>query len=335
MIWEMSLICSIAGLAVGLALLAWSADLFVENAASLARRCGLSTFVVGMFIIGFGTSMPELMVSLFSSLENDPGIALGNAYGSNIANILLILGVSACMRPLSVAASARRLEMPILLAVTVLSYLLLMDGRLVRAESLVLLAIFALWCASSGIGHAGSSDAADSAQAPSREPAGGRWRMVALILVGLVALVGSSRLLVVSAVSLAIAAGVPELVVGLSVVAVGTSLPELASSIAAMAKGEDDMAVGNVIGSNIFNALIVVGVAGVVRPLAGGAATDTIAEVLARDFPAMAASIVLLMVFSMRRGSKGESSLGRAHGVAFLICYAAYMALLARKALAC
>lgn len=320
----------------GLALLAWSADLFVGNAAGLARRCGVSTFVVGMFIVGFGTSLPEMMVSFFSAIGNDPGIALGNAYGSNIANMLLILGVSAGMRALSVAETARRRELPILLAVTALSYLLLMDCRLSRVEALALLGVFAIWCIAGAAGQAGTGGAqaevpAEGGGAASAPPA---WRPALLVLVGLAVLVGSSRLLVVSAVSLAIAVGVPELIVGLTVVAVGTSLPELASSIAAMAKGDDDMAVGNVIGSNIFNTLVVVGIAGAVRPMAGGEASATISDVLSRDFPAMAASIVLLMLFALPRGPGAQSRLGRAKGAAFLVCYAAYIALLAGKAMA-
>lgn len=332
----------IAGLVVGMALLAWSANLFVGNAAILARRCGVSTFVVGMFVIGFGTSLPEMLVSLFSALEGNPSIALGNAYGSNIVNILLILGLSILLRPMAVSAAAVRRDLQILAGVTVISGLLLRDGVLGRGDAAILVAAFALWCiwdirsAKEGVGTADAPQECLPAGEVNGDCARGRGvaASAACIVAGLVLLVLSSRLLVVSAVKLATAAKVPDLIIGLTVVAIGTSLPELASSVAAAAKGENDLALGNIIGSNIFNTLAVVGIACAVRPMGDANSMEAIARVMARDYPVMAGATALLYFSCLRRRKGSEAVLGRIGGLVFLLGYAAYMILLAREALA-
>lgn len=320
----------VAGLIVGLALLAWSADVFVDNAARLARRCGLSPFVVGMFVIGFGTSLPEMMVSFLSALQGNPSIALGNAYGSNIANILLILGVTAVLRPLAVADDARRRDIPLLFSITLLAGALIANGAVSRGDALLMLAFFAAICARKAFD--GKAKAADD-DAPAPEPARPLWRLLLGVAVGLAAVVGSSRLLVVSAVGLARALGVPDLIVGLTVVAIGTSLPELASSIAAISRREHDLALGNIVGSNFFNTLAVVGIAGAVRPIDGEEGAAVIGAVLRRDWPAMALATLLLLAFC-QRGRGRPASLGRWKGALFLILYLAYIAVLSREVMA-
>ena len=283
------MILLLAGLAIGIALLVWSADLFVGNSASLARRLGLPPLLVGMFVIGFGTSLPEMMVSLISALEGNPSIALGNAYGSNIANIWLILGVTALLSPIAVADTVRLRDLPVLFFVTALAGVLLANGVISRLDALLMLMAFVavcIWNMTHGA-MMPEADDDDRKQAP-------LWKMLLGVVAGLVIVVASSRVLVVSAVGLAKAVGVPDLVVGLTVVAIGTSLPELASSIAAISRQEHDMALGNVIGSNLFNTLLVVGIAGVTRPIDGEGGASVINAVFHRDYPAMALATFLL-----------------------------------------
>ncbi|MBP5543543.1 MAG: calcium/sodium antiporter [Kiritimatiellae bacterium] len=318
----------LAGLAIGIAFLVWSADLFVGNSASLARRLGLPPLLVGMFVIGFGTSLPEMMVSLISALEGNPSIALGNAYGSNIANIWLILGVTALLSPITVADTVRRRDLPVLFFVTALAGVLLANGVISRLDALLMLVAFVAVCIWNMTHGAVMPEADDKGvkQAP-------LWKMLLGVVAGLVIVVASSRLLVVSAVGLAKAVGVPDLVVGLTVVAIGTSLPELASSIAAISRQEHDMALGNVIGSNLFNTLFVVGIAGVTRPIDGEGGALVIKDVLHRDYPTMALATFLLAV-ACRKPRGRAARIDRWEGGLFLVLYIAYVALLAKEALA-
>lgn len=331
MLWGCAL-----GLVAGMALLAWSANLFVGNAAQLARRFGVSTFIVGMFIVGFGTSLPEMMVSFFSALEGNPSIALGNAYGSNVANILLILGISVLLKPMAVSPAAVKRDLPILAAVTVISGVLLVDGELGRGDAAVLIGAFILWTLWDIKTAKEGASAPESEAAEASAVAGGRSvaSIVACVVLGLVMLVFSSRLLVVSAVKLATAAKVPDLVIGLTVVAVGTSLPELASSVAAAAKGENDLAIGNIIGSNIFNTLAVVGIACAVKPMTDAGSVEVIARVVARDYPVMVGATALMCFLCALRRKGRDAVIGRFAGAVFLACYLAYIAVLAREALA-
>ena len=259
--------------ACGLVLLVWSADRFVEGSAAAARHFGMPPLLIGMVIVGFGTSVPEMMVSALAALQDNPGIALGNAYGSNITNIALILGLTALIRPIAVNSRVLRNELPILTLVTALAAFQIWDGKLTRIDSLVLMAVFGIlmaWTILQGL------------RRKSGLPGQGSWnrrlklrlsRLAGLfsgLLRAWLLLIISSRLLVWGAVKIAQGLGVSDLIIGLTVVALGTSLPELASSVIAIRKGEPDIALGNILGSNLFNTLAVVGIAGMIHPMNGG-----------------------------------------------------------------
>ncbi len=323
------MLTAIAAIVVGLALLVWSADRFVVGASSLARHFGVPPLLVGMVIVGFGTSAPELFVSANASLQGNPGIALGNAYGSNIANIALILGLVAVLSPIPFHSNILRKELPILTAVTGLAAWQLADHRLTRAEGILLLAVFGglmYWTVRQG--RRNRSDALEGAfaQALAEKPIPTRRAWIDLA-VGLAVLVGSSRMLVWGAVEVAQRFGVSDLVIGLTIVAVGTSLPELASSIAAVRKQEHDIALGNVLGSNLFNTLAVVGIATSIHPLPG---LDP--SVFQRDALAMGLATVALFVIGYGfRGRHGR--INRVEGALLLLAYAGYMAVLVRDSL--
>ena len=315
------MLLSILATIVGLAALAWSADRFVDGAAAVARYLGMPALLVGMLIIGFGTSAPELVVSAFAAVGGQPELAFGNAIGSNIANIGLILGVTAVVTPIVVHKGILRRELPALLGVTVLLAVLTFDRRLSLADAVVLLSVlgvlvaWSIWQArrSADDGLAKDVEAEAVAHPLSRKAAWG-W-----LIAGLVLLVVSSRVLVWGAVGIAEGLGWSDLVIGLTVVAIGTSAPELASSIAAARKGENDLALGNIIGSNLFNTLGVVGVAGVIAPAAVSA------EMVTRDIPLALAFSAVLVVFALWPLGRGRVT--RIEGATLIVAYAAYMAL--------
>jgi cation:H+ antiporter len=316
-------------LALGLAVLIWSADRFIDGAAATARHLGMPPLLIGMVVIGFGTSAPEMMVSAFSALQGNPGVALGNAYGSNIANIALILGLTALISPIAFESAVLRNELPILTAVTVLAGYQLWDGQISRADAWVLLGIFGLllvWSIREGMRKQPSrySDEVEESLAARPIPLGkALWRL----FVGLILLIASSRALVWGAVEIAREFGVSDLIIGLTVVAVGTSLPELASAIAAIRKNEHDLALGNVIGSNMFNTLAVVGIAGAIAPMA------VEPDVISRDLPVMGALTLSLFVigYAFRRGRGAR--INRIEGALLLSVYIGYMIFLATTVL--
>jgi len=317
---------AILALLLGLALLVWSADRFVEGAAALARHFGMPALLIGMVVVGFGTSAPEIVVSTLAAAQGNAGLALGNAYGSNITNIALILGVAALIRPMAFSSRVLVAELPILAAVTGLAAWQLVDGRITRLDGVVLLAVFAAlitWSVVQGMRRGDDSLAGEvEAELQGRRMPPGRaafW-----LVLGLAALVLSSRLLVWGAVTIAQAFGVSDLVIGLTVVAVGTSLPELASSVMAARKGEHDIALGNVLGSNLFNTLAVVGLAAVINPIAASP------EVLRRDVAVMAA--LTLMLFAIGFGFRGRGRINRFEGALLFSSYAAYTLYLLRTA---
>lgn len=310
---------------VGLIVLVWSADKFVDGAVGVARFCGMSTLLIGMVIVGFGTSAPEMVVSALSAVQGNPELALGNAYGSNIANIALILGVTALISPILVQRSVLKKDLPLLIGVTILSIVLLLDGSVSRIDGFVFLAVFFgvmgfnIWREKKkAVAEKEQED--EDASAPM-----GLGKSIGLLLLGLVLLVVSSRALVWGAVEIARSLGVSDLLIGLTIVAIGTSLPELASSIAAARKGEDDLAVGNIIGSNLFNTLMVVGIAATITPM-GGIEQD----VLYRDMPLMALLTISLLVLGFRR--KGDGRINRVAGAVLLLVYVLYLLNLILKA---
>lgn len=314
---------ALAAVVAGLALLVWSADRFVEGAAATSARLGLPPLLIGMLVIGFGTSAPELVVSAIAASDGNPGLALGNAYGSNIANIGLILGLVAVVSPLMVNSSVVRRELPVLGIATLISALFMMGGMIGRLEgALLLLALAAFMGISVLLGLKGSKDPIASETEALVEHAMSLRRGLVWTLIGLILLIASSRLLVWGAVEIAEGFGVSDLIIGLTVVAIGTSLPELASSVSALRRKEHDMVLGNVVGSNLFNTLGVVGLAAVISPIEVGS------EVLLRDWGVMMAMTVLLAVFAIgwRAGRPGR--INRLEGAALLAMYIAYTSMM-------
>jgi len=317
----------ILAIVAGLAALVWSADRFVQGAASTAGHLGVPPLLVGMLIIGFGTSAPEMVVSAIAASEGNPGIALGNAYGSNISNIALILGVTALVSPIAVRSQVLRGELPVLAAVTGLAAWQLRDGTIDRGDAFVLLAVFGgLVATSIVIGLRRRRDALGVEMEQELEGHAMPLRpAVSWLLVGLVMLVISSRGLVWGAVEIARAIGVSDLVIGLTVVAIGTSLPELASSVVAARRGEHDLALGNVVGSNLFNTLAVVGIAGVIAPVTVGP------EVLRRDVAVMAGLTLALFVIGF--GFRGPGRINRWEGGGLVAVFLGYTGLVVASAI--
>jgi len=315
-------------IAAGLALLVWSADRFVAGAAAAARHVGMPALLIGMVVVGFGTSAPELVVSALSASQGNPGLALGNAYGSNITNIALILGLTALISPIAVHSQVLRRQLPILTVVTALAAWQLHDGMVTRLDAWVMLGLFGLlmaWTIWQGSRRDGDTlgDAMQQTLAAGTMPI---RRAVFWLVAGLLLLIVSSRILVWGAVKVAVSLGVSDLIIGLTVVAAGTSLPEMASSIIAARKGEHDIALGNVLGSNLFNTLAVVGLAGAIEPLAVGA------EVVSRDMVVMGALTVSLFVIGVGVGRPGR--INRVEGAVLLLAWVAYTAVLVRGAVA-
>lgn len=309
---------ALAAIVLGLVVLVWSADRFVDGAAATARHLGLPPLLIGMLVIGFGTSAPELTVSALAAVQGNPGLALGNAYGSNITNIALIVGVVALLSPLTVHSQVIRRELPVLGVMTLISLWCLHDGVISRGDSIILLVLlfgflgYSIWRSQRPQQEALQTDAEAETVAQSMS----LKRSVVWTLIGLALLIVSSRFLVWGAVTIAEAFGVSDLVIGLTVVAIGTSLPELASSISAVRKNQHDLVLGNVVGSNLFNTLAVVGLAGVIRPI------DVDPAVVVRDWPVMAALTIALLLFGI--GIKGQGRINRLEGGALLASFIGY-----------
>nr|WP_314740307.1 calcium/sodium antiporter [uncultured Haemophilus sp.] len=308
------MLLNIAYLIVGLLLLVWSADKFVDGASATARYFKLSPLLIGIVIVGFGTSTPEMLVSASSALDGASGLALGNAYGSNISNIALILGVTSMISPILVAKDVLKKELPALLAITALSAYFLTDATVTQTEAVILLVVFALYMGWRIWEARKSPDAIEEEE--NQEPVSLK-KSVFWLVVGLLLLMASSKLMVVGAVSLAKELGVSDLVIGLTIVAVGTSLPELASSIIAARKGESDLALGNIVGSNLFNTLVVVGIAGVIRPM------QVEPDIFSRDMLVMF-GLTLLLALCCYPFGKEQGKITRFEGFLLLLCFVGY-----------
>lgn len=313
------MLMAIAAIIGGLILLVWSADRFVEGAAATAKHLGMPTLLIGMVIIGFGTSAPELAVSVMAASDGNPGLALGNGYGSNITNIALIVGLTALIAPIAVHSQVIRKELPLLVGLTLIAGVQLLDGELTRLDGWVLLAVFAAvmgWSIYQGFKGKGDTLGSEADAEIIAHPMPLKTAVIWLII-GLVLLVVSSRLLVWGAVSIAQTLGVSDLIIGLTVVAIGTSLPELASAIAAVKKNEHDLILGNILGSGIFNTLAVVGLAAVIEPL------KVDPEVLYRDWALMLALTLGLLVMAL--GLTGwRKTITRVDGGVLVMVYASY-----------
>ncbi|WP_353371858.1 calcium/sodium antiporter [Aliiglaciecola sp. NS0011-25] len=306
----------------GLAVLSWSADKFVYGASALATNIGVSPMVIGLTIVAMGSSAPEIVVSATASLNSNPDTAVGNAIGSNITNIALVLGITAILKPLMVSSSTIKRELPVLLSVTLLAVYFLADGHLSFIEGLVLIALFVFtiggltWISLSAEKndplHTETADEIPRDVPPSKA--------IFWVVLGLIFLPLSAHFMVDSAVHIARYLGMSELLIGLTIIALGTSLPELAACIAGVLKGEDDLVLGNIIGSNIFNILAVLAMPGLISP---GIIDENVAN---RDMYAMLFVTVLLILFSFN--IRGTRQINRWEGVAFVVCYLAYCAFL-------
>ena len=312
------MLLSFLAIAIGLTVLVWSAGKFVEGSAATAGYFGMPPLLIGMVVVGFGTSAPEMVVSALSATQGNPGLALGNAYGSNITNIALILGITALISPITVHSQVMRKELPILTAVTALAAWQVWDGELTFVDALVLLGVFFLllaWSIRQGMTQKNDALGTEDAEEMSHRSMPLR-NAVLWLIAGLLLLIVSSRILVWGAVELALGFGVSDLIIGLTIVAVGTSLPELASSVIAARKGEHDIALGNILGSNLFNTLAVVGIAGTISPMA------VAPEVFYRDIAVMSA--LTLSLFILGYGFRGPGRINRLEGGLLLACFVGY-----------
>jgi cation:H+ antiporter len=307
---------------VGLALLVWGSDRFVFGASATARNLGVSPLVIGLTIVGVGTSAPEMLVSATAALKGNPGVSIGNALGSNIANIGLVLGVTALVRSVLVRSRIFRLECPAMFGVMALAWILLGDGTLDGNDGLVLslaFIILLLFMLSIAL-RARRSDPLQREFAREIPTDVGTAKALLWFVVGLGTLLLGSQAMVWGAVSIARSFEVSDLLIGLTVVAVGTSLPELATSITSVLKNEPDIAVGNVIGSNMFNLLPVLAIPGLIAP------TVVPPEALQRDFPVMLTLSVALVVMSW--GFRRPGRIARWEGGVLLLAFIGYQGLL-------
>ena len=327
----MDMLLNSAAILAGFVLLIWSADRFVIGASGIALNFGVSPLIIGLTIVGFGTSAPEMIVSGVAAYDGTPNLAVGNAIGSNITNIALVLGITALVSPLLVDSKILKREYPVMFFIMMLVWALLWDGELSRIDGYILIfGMFALMIFITMIGIRGKKQthASDPLEEEFAEeiPQGMSTSMAFLwLFIGLAVLLISSRLLVWGAVNVAHAFQVSELVIGLTIVAIGTSLPELAASIASALKNEHEMAIGNIIGSNMFNLLGVLGIPGIMT----GAILEP--SVLNRDYPVMIALSVLLFVFAY--GFKGKGRLNRLEGGILLMCYIGYMVVIYQQSM--
>jgi cation:H+ antiporter len=314
---------SILAIIGGFALLVWGADRFVAGASATARNLGVSPLIIGLTIVGFGTSAPEMLVSAIAANAGNPNMGVGNALGSNITNIGLVLGITALVTPLAVHSETLKREFPVLFAIMLVALLLLMDNEMGRIDGIILLVgmgVMIYWMVSLGLRERRKGDPMESEfsdEIPSHMP---MKTALFWLLLGMVILLGSSRMLVWGSVNVAHWFGISDLIIGLTIIAIGTSLPELAASVMSALKGEHDIAVGNVLGSNMFNLLAVLGLPGLIMP------ASTPPELLTRDFSTMIGLSIAL--FIMGYGFLKPGHITRAEGGLLLSGYFVYMGVL-------
>jgi cation:H+ antiporter len=308
----------------GFVLLTWSADRFVVGAAAVAWNLNVPPLIIGLTIVSIGTSAPEMLVSGMAALQGNTGLSVGNAIGSNIINIGLVLGITALIAPLDVHSRILSRELPVLLAIMAITWLLLLDGTLGLLDGTLLLSGMVLmlaWMTYVGKQSRDGRDPMTAEYAEEIQTGLGMGRAVFWLVVGSVFLLISSRVLVWGAVSVAQQLGVSDLIIGLTIVALGTSLPELAASVAGAIKNEHDIVIGNIIGSNIFNLLAVLGLPGVIHPGSIDAA------VMERDYIAMV--ILTIILFAMAYGFRGGARcVNRLEGGVLLLIFIGYQSLL-------
>ena len=318
-IWLNIMVTSFVILILGFAALVWSADRFVYGAAALAKNFGVPTLIVGLTVVAMGSSAPEMMVSASAALANKTDTAVGNAVGSNITNILLVLGITALLRPLSVSSSTLKREMPLVMLVSLATWYVFSDNYFSLTDGVALLVAFAVFIGGLIVVSLRAknqddpfvSEACD--EVPNDVPT---KKAVLWLIVGMVLLPVSSHFLVGSAVDIAKYFGLSDLVIGLTIIAIGTSLPELAASVAGVLKNEDDLALGNIVGSNIFNILAVLPLAGIINP---SVVDPSLAN---RDILIMLGATLALIIMSLN--FRGSQRINRVEGGLLLIAFLAY-----------
>ena len=324
---------AVVAVLVGLAILVWSVDVFIDGATALAKKLNVPSFLIGVIILGLGTSAPEMVVSVLAAIEGSPELALGNAYGSNIINIALVLGATVLISPIIIHKGIVKRDLPILVAITALAAWQLRDGLLSFTDGLVLLALLVVVLAIQIVmslregsskhvdeishGNIVDSELLESQAEKSDNTEPSLIRGLGGLFLGLLMLVASSRAIVWGAVELATFWGLSELIIGLTIVAIGTSLPELVASLSAARKGEHDMALGNIIGSNIFNTLGVVGLATLIAPITANPI------ILSRDVLTMGVITLLLVVLSLF-AFISKRPFGRTSGATLMLFFVGY-----------
>jgi len=313
------MVTSFVILIIGFAALVWSADRFVYGAAALAKNMGIPTLIIGLTVVAMGSSAPEMMVSASAALANKTDTAVGNAVGSNITNILLVLGVTALLRPLSVSSMTLKREMPLVLLISVAAWYVFSDNYFSFAEGVALMLAFVVFIAGLVIIslRAKNQDDPFVSEACEDVPDNVSTKSAVFwLVIGMILLPISSHFLVESAVDIAKYFGLSDLVIGLTIIAIGTSLPELAACIAGVLKNEDDLALGNIVGSNIFNLLAVLPLAGIINPsIIDPSAAN-------RDALFMIAATIVLIAMSLN--FKGARRINRVEGGLLLVAFIAY-----------
>ncbi|NVK56919.1 MAG: calcium/sodium antiporter [Alteromonadaceae bacterium] len=312
------MILQVAIFLAGLAVLSWSADKFVYGASALAKNIGISPMMIGLTIVAMGSSAPEIVVSAVASINGNPNTAVGNAIGSNITNIALVLGITALVKPLLISSTTLKREFPVLLVINLIAVYFLHDSELTSVEGIILLLMFIFVLAGMAWlslivdkGDPLANEASDEIPTQVENGVAVMW-----IGAGLILLPVSAQFMVDSAVHIAQYFGISDLVIGLTIIALGTSLPELAASVAGVMKGEHDLALGNVVGSNIFNLLAVLGMPGLISP---GLLDVSAAE---RDSLVMLGLTLLLLLFSFN--FRGTRRINRVEATIFVACFLVY-----------
>jgi cation:H+ antiporter len=308
---------------VGLVLLVWSADRFVYGAAAIAKNFGISPLIIGLTIVAMGSSAPEMLVATSAALADKTDTAVGNAIGSNITNILLVLGITAMIRPLSVSSKIVKRELPFMLFICFAAFWMIGDNHLSRVEGIILLSgfvIFIFTLIQISLRQSNEKDPLIEEMQNEIPNNVNNRKAIFWLIVGLILLPLSAHILVDSSVTIAKHFGISDLVIGLTVIAIGTSLPELAASVMGVIKGEHDLAIGNIVGSNIFNILAVLSLGGVINP-------DIIdVNAASRDFPIMLIASIALM--AMAFGYKRDGRINRIEGGILVIAFIAYQTVL-------
>ena len=318
---EQNILLSVMAIIIGFGLLVWGAERFVHGAAAIAKNFGVPPLIIGLTVVGIGTSAPEILISMVAASQGNPALAVGNALGSNITNIALVLGITAIVMPLTVKSETLRREYPIMFIIMLLALMLVMDNHLGQIDGLILISglfVMLYWMIQQG-----KKQKRDPMEKEFEQeiPKISSQKAFLWFAIGLVLLIVSSRGLVWGSVNIAKAAGISDLVIGLTIVAIGTSLPELAASIMSALKKEHDIAIGNIIGSNMFNLLVVFGIPGLMSPHV----IDS--SILERDFPFMIGLSIAL--FIMAYGFKNKHGrINRFEGSLLLGGYVTYMIVL-------